>query len=370
MIHLDDPRRPLDPALLDSRGGFAWWYVDALDAQGDGLVCIWSWGLPFLPGDRAARLRGLPPRTGDRPSVNLAVYRAGRCVSYTLYELAPESARWRDGVWTFGDCTFRWTTEGTRGRLEATLDLPVPGSLDRLHGTIEAEGTLPVPEASPGPVPAHAWTPLLGPARIRAELGVGGRPLLSYDGPGYHDRNGSPLPLDELGLDHWTWGRALVGDELVIHYLNWPVDDGAPVFLVVRIGPDGGMRVHADVVPRLEGARRSWMGMRWWRRIRVDVDGEVLEIVHAPPVDAGPFYLRARTTTRWRGREAPGWAELCAPARIDLPRHRWLVGMAVDRELAARSAWLPLFAGPRRTRWRRLVASWCAPGLALRGTSR
>ena len=54
MLQLDDPHRPADRDLLASPGGFAWWYVDALDEQGNGIVCIWSWGLPFLPGDRAA----------------------------------------------------------------------------------------------------------------------------------------------------------------------------------------------------------------------------------------------------------------------------------------------------------------------------
>ena len=40
MLQFDDPTRPLDPALLDARGGFAWWYVDALDDAGNGLVAV------------------------------------------------------------------------------------------------------------------------------------------------------------------------------------------------------------------------------------------------------------------------------------------------------------------------------------------
>ena len=43
--------------VLDTPG-FAWWYLDVVDAEGTGLVLIWSFGLPFLPDPVA--------RAGDR----------------------------------------------------------------------------------------------------------------------------------------------------------------------------------------------------------------------------------------------------------------------------------------------------------------
>ena len=50
MLSLTSPDTPLDRTLLDVAGGFAWWYLDLVDERGDGLVLIWSFGLPFLPG--------------------------------------------------------------------------------------------------------------------------------------------------------------------------------------------------------------------------------------------------------------------------------------------------------------------------------
>jgi len=61
LVRVTSADRPLDRRLLEAPGGFAWWYLDALDARGDGLVVIWSFGLPFLPGYRSASRRGLAP---------------------------------------------------------------------------------------------------------------------------------------------------------------------------------------------------------------------------------------------------------------------------------------------------------------------
>ena len=44
-----------DQALLDVPGGFLWCYLDLVDATGDGLVLVVSFGLPFLPGGSSAR---------------------------------------------------------------------------------------------------------------------------------------------------------------------------------------------------------------------------------------------------------------------------------------------------------------------------
>lgn len=322
----------------------------------DGLVAIASWGLPFLPGDRSARRAGRPVAAGDRPSLNLALYRGGRPLFYTLRQVPPARASWSDTRWTFGDSELVSEDVGDERVLTARFDLPVPGG-ERLRGDLRLRGPRVRPTAPPSDVP-HRWTPLAGPARAVASFTVGGRPLLDLRGSGYHDRNGSTVPLDGLGLEHWTWGRQVLGDTLVVHYLNVPADPAAPPqHLVVTVGADGREHVR-PVTARFEQPRRTAMGMRWWRRISVDVDGEPLELAYDPPVDSGPFYLRCTTRSTWRGLHGVGWAELCRPDRIDLDRHRFLVNMCVDREAGPRSMWLPLFVGTHADRWRRLCRAW------------
>jgi hypothetical protein len=362
MLHLDDPALPLDRALLGAPGGFAWWYADALDERGDGLVTIAAWGLPFLPGDRAARRAGRAPCPADRPSLNLALYRGGRPVYYTLHQLPPDRATWTDTRWTFGDSELVSEDVGDERVLTARYDLPVPGHGERLRGELTVRGPRVRVEGVVADQAAHAWTPLAGPARCTARFDHGTTRLLELDATGYHDRNGSRSPLDALGLDRWTWGRQVVGDTLVVHYLNWPTDpDATPLHVVVTVGPDGRATIHRDVAIRLVAPRRTALGMPWWGRVEIDVDGEPLVVAYDPPVDSGPFYLRCTTRSTFRGRSAVGWAEVCRPERVDLARHRFLVNMCVDREAGPNSLWLPLFVGPRHDRVRRLLRRWGVP---------
>lgn len=362
MWNLDDPRREPERALLDTPGAFLWWYADALDAHGDGLVCIASWGLPFLPGDRAARLAGHPPRPAERPSLNLVVYAGGRPVYYTLYR--PQQASWDDdGTLRFDGTTLRTRDLGDGRRAwEAEVDLPVPGSLRRLRGRFAVHG--PAARIDPadrcGADADHRWAPILGPARMDVDLRIGTEALLFRHGlPAYHDRNASPTPLDALGIARWTWGRHTFGDRTIVHYLTWPDDPTEPAVLVAAtLDATGAVTVHPVQQVARDQRRTGRAGMTWWRRLTVPLGSDRLEIVHGPPVDDGPFYLRLPTRARLGGQAAPGWAEWCEPDRIDLARHRWLVSMCVQQPTGGESAWLPLFSGPQATRWSRLAAHW------------
>ena len=50
MIAVGPSDVPFAPAMLETPGSLVWWYVDLVDDHGNGAVCIWSFGLPFLPG--------------------------------------------------------------------------------------------------------------------------------------------------------------------------------------------------------------------------------------------------------------------------------------------------------------------------------
>ncbi len=360
MIEIGSTLREMDPALLRAPGGFAWWYVDLVDPRGDGLVLIWSFGLPFLPGYADAARRGVPQLPADRPAVNVVAYSRGVPTVYLLQEYPASEASWpdRSGAQTIGRCRFVRTLREGRCRLDAELDCPVPGTAERLTGTVRVEGVARASggDPAPGAVP-HLWTPLTGPAEGDAVLRVGGREVAQVSGRAYHDRNGGRVPLHTLGIGRWMWGRFPLEGREVVYYLLWPRDGGAPECLGLVVYADG----RTERVPGLEAEagpeRRSYAGLRWPERIVLRAEGRPwLEVRHRVLADVGPFYLRLLSQGGVPGGEtAAGWGELCVPDRVDLPLHRPFVRMRVHRVEGPNSPWLPLFTGPRGWRGSRLV---------------
>lgn len=358
MLDLDHPDRELPRDLLRARGGFAWWYADLFDDTGSGLVCIWSYGLPFLPGYMSANRRDEAPMAGQQASINLAVYDRGKPVAYTLLRLDEARARWGDRTWQFGDSTFEFERGSTRVQLLANLDLPVPGSEERLTGRFHIEGPRVQPHDATTANPVHSWSPLAGPSTATATIRVGDETLIDVEGSGYHDRNGSPHAMDALGLEHWIWTRQILGEDLVITYLNFPDNARSPYHTVVRITPQGELR-REDVEVTLEHPKTATFGMPWWTDVTIEGLAEgPLHQRFARPFDDSPFYLRTWVDSRQGGHRARGIAELCRPHRIDRAWHRPLVRMVVQREEGPQSMWLPLFAGPARTRMTRLLHHW------------
>jgi len=131
LVSIASPRVEHAPAT--GSGGFSWRYLDLVDDQGDGLVLIWGWGLPFL----------CPPVTAppaDHPSINVAVYRGGRCIFYHLEALDPGRVSRCPGGWCFGDNVLQSRRTADAWAVDAQLDLPVAGSTARARGTIRLRG--------------------------------------------------------------------------------------------------------------------------------------------------------------------------------------------------------------------------------------
>ena len=367
MITLSSDRE-LD-GVLDAPGAFTWWYVDTVDAQGNGLVCIWSWGLPFLPGYAAATREGRGPTPRARPSINVATYEDGRCTFYLLHELHPHEAEHTgagtpEQGWTFGRTRITSTLRDGRRTLHAQLDLPVPGSPRRARGELHLEGIAPsLPDA--GPVP-HLWTPLCMPARARADLATDdGAWTFTTAGRGYHDRNQSTVPLHALGIRDWTWGRLAQPDAELVHYRVRPESAGEPTTFVLRVDERGAVtHTEGDALHELE-RRTHLYGPAWTRSMRIVDPSDGPRAVQArPPVDAGPFYLRVPLRDSASG--ATGWGEHVVPAAVDRVWQRPFVRMRVHGP-GADSFWLPLFSGPRDGRVGRLLAQSRAPRAHLSG---
>lgn len=353
MLALTRPDVPPDRAALDAPGGFSWWYGDIVNDAGDGLVLIGAWGLPFLPGYAAAARRGAPERAGDRPSLNLALYRGGKPCFYLLQE-AP--GVWEDDTrWRFGDSVLESRVDGGVRRLLATIDCPVAGTTPRLRGEIAIVGPARLPgpeERADGP---HRWTPLATPATGRAALTMGDTFRFALDGRAYHDRNECEVPLDTLGIGEWLWGRAPLGDAEVVWYLLWPADGGPPTAWGLRIDPDGRTTPVEGLTVRLAERRRSVYGLAWWDRVTLSVDTDTwLTVYHGAPVEDGPFYLRFFPTVERAGLRGRGVAELVRPDRVDVDWMRPFVRMRVRPSQGGASMWLPLFEGPTDGRAGRL----------------
>lgn len=348
MIHLDDPARPVPQAALTTPGGFAWWYVEVLDEQGDGVVAIVSWGLPFLPGLASAARRGEAVPASERPSMHLVAYRGGREAWYQLAELHPDDARGgAEGPWRFGDC--RLEIDRAAGTARLDVDMQVPDGGGRLVGTVTAAGVATHRAADwfVGDAPHH-WTPLLAGARGRVSIDSDDHSFsMHLEGHAYVDRNWSLAPLHDLGIRRWAWGHEPHEGEDRVWYV---LDDehGVPHAFGTTVAADGSVTPRRLDVDRSAVRRTRW-GVRRSSMIRLlDGEHEFATAIGGRCVDLGPFY------GRWllgRG----GSTELIEPYRIDLGRHRALVRMRVSHADGRNSRWHALFCGARAGRVRRLL---------------
>ena len=360
MIALDDPERSPQLGSFEGAGGFVWWYLEIGDGAGNAIVCIWSFGLPFLPGVAGAARDGQGTPASARPSMHVAGYLAGREELYVLHELRPSEVTSSADLWRFGETTIRTTRQGDDLTVAMSIDLPVHNG-PRLQGDVRivckqarwVEPSLPATADSSD----HRWTPLCGAAFGTARLRCGQTRLL-VTGRAYHDRNHATRSLEALGIGHWVWGRVALPDQDRVFYALQPSDGGAATALAITIHGDGTLQLEPGALAESLGPRRTRWGMRDARRWRVTTDaGPFLALEATDAIEDGPFYLRRLCKT---DDGAHGTLEAITPARIDRAWQRPLVRMRVSASQQRGSIWLPLFQGPRRKRVARLF------GLAAR----
>ena len=358
MLSMDDSQNRLPRDLRESLGGFAWWYLDWVGDDDTSVVLIPCFGLPFLPGYASAARRGQAPRAGSLPSLSVAVTRKDQPSFYLLQRYAESDATWTDDGMQMGDSFFRSTLAGDRREFVAELDCPIPGTSDRLVGRVSMDvPAIRLPRSEAG---VHRWTPL-GIGEATVDLRVADRVLASDRGRAYHDRNGCPVPLEDLGIGHWIWGRAAFAEGELIHYVLWPEGGEDPRVIGLWVDRDG---TATELNPRVRLAKRrmAWFGMPWWRTLELDLpNGERATIHTHAVIDDGPFYLRFHTRVDFRGESAVGVAEAVRPSRVDGDLMRPLVSMAVHDLAGANSMWLPLFAGERSDRFARLLGRRALP---------
>lgn len=368
LIALGDPEaRGVAPGVLEAHGGFAWWYLDTIDENGDGAVIIWSYGLPFLPGYLSAARKGRGEPARDRPSLNIAIYRGGERAFYLLQEYGRGGASMDEqGNFRFGSTRIDRVGDG---QVRLRFDTAVPRSRDRLRGELLVEG--PPAVLAEGQQPSegleHRWCPVLGPSHVRGELTVGSE-RFGFDAPAYHDRNEGTQRFDDLGIDHWSWGRLVHPERTAVWYLCY-AKVGPPVAWGAEFLSDGTARIVDGLEASLDGPRKGPFGMTTWAQVTLtSSNGETwLRAQVGNRVDDGPFYARTVVDVEAGDRSGPGLAEWIVPDRIDLDRHRPLVRMAVHDLRGRNSFWLPLFSGPRQGRVARLLGLGARPVTSAEG---
>lgn len=347
---------PHEDALLRP-GGFAWWYVDLVDEKGDGLVLIWAWGLPFLPGLARDAREGRPTLPRARPALSFALYEGGVCTCYLLQEFDEDDVQ--------SDLRSRFQIGGAtleihrRAKdkwpenidIHAIFDLAIPGSEGRVRGELHATG----PVLTGGPLgpqyAAHVWSPQLVGAPGTATLDIDGR-RRTLTGRVYQDRNESTVPLHDHGIHHWWWGRLSLADRTLLWY-RLHHRDGHVEEHLLDVALDGCARPCAAPATLARPTRWTFFGPRCPRYLElVDGDGQPHQVALDAPIDDSPFYQRLRMRSDQGGF---GWAERVIPDAIDPDWMRPLVRMRVHHTTGANSFWLPLFAGPMQTRIRRLL---------------
>lgn len=325
-------------------GAFHWWYLDLLDRDGNGVVGIWSAGLPLLPGDP---LRRLPEQ---EPSLNLCIYKDWRLEFYLLQRYPATDAGWEFPL-RMGANTLHRTEDG----LILQIDAPLPGSDGRVRGELRVQGQpLRELQGCRGVAGAHQWGPRLLPAEGRAELQVGDQRMSLY-GRAYVDRNHSTVPLDGLGISHWLWGRVALPGRDRLWYLVWPKQEGEkPLFLDMRVGGDGVASVR-ETQPELGPRRWDRWGMPWWPMLQLPEPA--LTVTRWEIVDRGPFYLRFLIEAEEDGQRGVGMAEVVAPDRVNLPGLSSLVRMRVHSLHEENSPMVRYFTGLTAGRYERLWAA-------------
>ena len=362
MITLGNANSPVSKSVLYEPGGFAWWYAEILDEQGNGAVVIWSFGLPFLPVYKSDNDRGTKVLPAARPSLNVALYERGEPSFYLLHEFARDDVVWNDQhSWRFGNNKMTVSDQDGERSLRVSFDCPVADGQDRLRGTLTLSGVIPYADENTSDhsgASEHHWTPLALPARGEFLLHTSDY-RLQVSGDAYFDRNASEQALHHLGIEFWLWGHAPTEDGNRIFYVLWEKDNPRPLTLGYEVDARGQLTERRDLTPVFEQQRRTVYGMRTWKRVELFDHGKSwMHVELTRCVDNGPFYLRYITDTRVPDATATvGSAEVINPSRVDLLRHRPLVRMRVSRDTGHNSIWLPLFEGAKQTRIRRLLES-------------
>lgn len=374
LLSIDDPKVLFNHTT--TQPSFSWWYIDVLNEQGDGCVCIFSQGLPFLPVSDDSK--------PDRYAVNVVLYKNGKESFYLLQEFPASEVKFttveshplsivRKEVWTIGGHTFHRTIQNGKVHCvvelcstTATVEHPAAGH--KINGKIELSGSLlnrmPVTGASRS---HHQWIPLTTQCTAKISLTTDSGSLYSQ-GWAYHDSNISTSDLDSLSIGYWWWARASFIDRTWILYLVEPESsfgyksyEDRPIWMVASVSENGEWTQHPVRSLTVNSKKHSVYGLslpsKWDIQL---VSGELLQIEQITWLDDSPFYQRVQIRMTYKSECALGFMEHVVPTKLNIPWQQPFIRMKTHFQNTPGSFFSPLFTGPSSTRWSRQLAQ-CLP---------
>ncbi len=282
------------------RGGYAWWYLDALSDDGQyGLTVIAFIGSVFSPYYAWARRRGhgladplnhcamnvaLYARPGSTPRGRWAMTERGRAAverSATRLQIGASSMAWEGDalVVTIDETTVPWPTR-LRGRI--TLR---PDALMHQSYPLDPQGL-------------HAWRPIAPCAQVEARFT---EPGLHWRGTGYLDSNRGQRPLEQ-DFAHWDWSRAALADKRSAVLYDVQRTDGSALALALAFDAQGRAEPFAPP-PAVTLPATGWRMPRATRSDDGGGGGGGGARVEQTLEDA-PFYSRSVLRTRLLGEDA------------------------------------------------------------------
>jgi carotenoid 1,2-hydratase len=263
-------------------GGYAWWYVDALSADGtQGISLIAFVGSVFSPYYALARRRG-PADPEAHCALNVAIY-APNARRWAMTERG-KSAISRDArCFAIGPSALEWDGRALTVHIDEVA-VPIPR---RLSGSVRVTpSTLQTAVFELDAAGRHRWQPIAPQAHVEVAFT---RPALRWSGSGYLDCNAGDAPLDD-GFSRWTWSRAQLGEQTAVLY-DVTERSGLPRSLSICIGRDG--QVEPFEAPAVRDLARTWWGLP--RATRAD-RGAGASVIRT--FEDTPFYARSSIATR------------------------------------------------------------------------
>lgn len=352
MLTVAQPNQKQTMDIVRTAGGFLWWYADLRTPSGDGLVVIWSLGLPFLPGSRSKRL------PAERPAVSVAHYASGKQQLYLLQDYPSDEADIDPltGCARIGHSTYQISAVGDELLLEIELDEPIPSSDERLHARIRVTGPATALEPSATGDDVHVWAPKTVHAQGSATLSYAGQ-VHKLRGSAYVDSNVSKTPLPSQGITSWQWGRVSFPDYTLVYYEVEEADGARQRYLHRQSSGRPLERVSARI--SFSQFERGFYGLSVPRLVTIGgpdvlILGETVRLL-----EDGPFYVRGLVRAEdANGQVGFGFCETVVPSKIDVAWQRPLVKMRTHQVGGLNSVFLPLFSGPRQGRTDRLLSAF------------
>ncbi len=292
-------------------GGYAWWYVDAISADGaQALTLIAFIGSVFSPYYAWAN-RKTPAPAENFCAMNVALYQR-RGGLWAMTERGAAKLQRSANALSIGRSALYW--DGAK--LTAEIDeicAPLPR---RLRGRITVR-----PKAMQHQVfhldagEKHRWQPIAPAASVEVSFSA---PEISWSGEAYFDSNDGDVALAQ-DFSSWDWAR--LGNK-ILYDVEYP--DGGRRNLALEIGADGtATRFLAP--PRYPLPPTLW---RMQRLVRADAGHDVQLL---KTLEDAPFYTRSMIATRIAGEPLTGVHESLSLKRFSAPWVRALLPFRMPR---------------------------------------